>query len=1180
MFRSIRHFLLKHAIRKPNSSNRTPFRPRLEQLESRRLMAFGPLNSSDWTPVGPAAISDLHGNEPFKAGRVQAAAPHPTDTNTMYIAADDGGIWKTNTWNRSGDEGGPIWIPLTDNQRSLDFAGYHPLKVLKGTTGKDIILGSVSGVGGGVLRSMDGGIHWTLLGNKELGGDTIVSVVTEGPDLKTMYVADWSVLGGVWKTTDYGATWTNTTKGLHSGGVSDLVRDSKGTLYAGMVSVTNAQGKVYGKDSSGIYVSTDNGNTWKLKNEVNNIPNGSSIKNFIRLEVAPSSLGTVYATMLYSANELPARQVRFVTMNSGAFWSVLQPTPGDVQNNPGHVVLSVDPLNSTHIIAGDAYSLYESYDVGFSWFRFDREVDVKHPDQTVFVGDDWVNIAWDAANHTIATGDRDLYAVSPADHLFNSREGNLQITEFYSITLDPNNVDTIYGVAQDQFDALQTNGSMEWHYTGGGGEVGRVLVDPTDSNYVYVSNPPSSKTRQVERSSDGGKTWQIIKSDISIAKDDYALAYATEKSFTMDPNDPKRLLIGTTRIYETTNARDEVQYLDTNLNGQFDLGEQILTPEWTAISDVLSPSKDPSDWYITALAIAPSNPNVIYAGTRDGHIWLGKKLDGGGWDWTQRDQGLFGKANGRVWEFHVDPVNDRRLFAITNDAGGTNVWYLDPQAASWQNISGSFSELTNSSTLYVDWGFSVPALYVGTGRGVYHSVDFGAHWTKFGNFMPNTAVNDLQGIPSKNILAAGTYGRGAWEILIPPASIHGNIYLDFNRDAIRNGRDQGVQGALVFLDVNGNNQPDANEYRTLTDASGNYSFPNVPSASYTIRTALPPESQFSTVDSYDVTTDGTRLEGRDFGVSVRGTNTGPRLDVFLRNVSELGKRLDAKVSREEDSFHRGTNGHHVRPKPITVFYRSDLNVRGGEVPGEPFGETDGLDEEPMSISGTVFNDTNENGQRERTEQGTSRITVFIDANANGRFDRNELHTTTDITGAFAFMSLPRGTYLVSEVVPSGKVPTTPRAKSITLVSNTDEQVVDFGLGPQIPIRSRRSNIDPGPEFRGDSAADVQIHAPKNQRAEWMHAAVDYNSAHTFDHAWDASRNSFYVDWVAANVLERNFSSGYSAGVSAKLHSRALGFGLSKFLGSKDGKSISSSDRQLEVTDRIFATLDPRAIGCE
>jgi len=76
-------------------------------LEERTLLAYF------WVPKGPAPI--LNGQTPGKgpvSGRITAVAADPHDSNTVYIAAAGGGVWKTT-------DGGTTWRPLTDNQQTL-----------------------------------------------------------------------------------------------------------------------------------------------------------------------------------------------------------------------------------------------------------------------------------------------------------------------------------------------------------------------------------------------------------------------------------------------------------------------------------------------------------------------------------------------------------------------------------------------------------------------------------------------------------------------------------------------------------------------------------------------------------------------------------------------------------------------------------------------------------------------------------------------------------------------------------------------------------------------------------------------------------------------------------------------------------------------------------------------------
>jgi hypothetical protein len=81
-------------------------RPQLEELENRVVL------SASWTPVGPAPIlnSVNTGGAPV-SGRVTGIAADPGNANDVYLAAADGGVWKTT----DAYDATPTWTPLTDN---------------------------------------------------------------------------------------------------------------------------------------------------------------------------------------------------------------------------------------------------------------------------------------------------------------------------------------------------------------------------------------------------------------------------------------------------------------------------------------------------------------------------------------------------------------------------------------------------------------------------------------------------------------------------------------------------------------------------------------------------------------------------------------------------------------------------------------------------------------------------------------------------------------------------------------------------------------------------------------------------------------------------------------------------------------------------------------------------------
>jgi hypothetical protein len=167
------------------------------------------LSATEWQPIGPAPTltpGEIQGLG-ARTGRIDVAAPDPVDPDVMYLGGSGGGVWKTSTWNRASEDGGPIWLPLTDDQPSLDFSGYHSLTI---STAQDrkVILAAVSGPGAGVIRSANGGLSWQLLGNSTFEGakGSIGSIVAHPTDSDILYVSVRSggPGGGVYKSEDAG----------------------------------------------------------------------------------------------------------------------------------------------------------------------------------------------------------------------------------------------------------------------------------------------------------------------------------------------------------------------------------------------------------------------------------------------------------------------------------------------------------------------------------------------------------------------------------------------------------------------------------------------------------------------------------------------------------------------------------------------------------------------------------------------------------------------------------------------------------------------------------------------------------------------------------------------------------------------------------------------------------------
>jgi|GEM_PF-5337710 len=765
------------------------------------------LSTTQWLSLGPAPINAPGIGIGVAAGRVAAAAPDPAHADVMYVTGSGGGIWKTGVWNNDP----PIWLSLGDDLPSLSFGGYHSLVVHPANS--KLVLGAASGVGAGLLKSNPSTLSFQLLGNSTFEGASLGSIAVDPTNTSVMYVSTWS--GGVYKSTDGGLTWQNLTSGFHAGGASDVIvpKTDPQTVYAGLVPSGGS-----GKSTAGVYKSTDGGAHWKL---MNGLESGTSVggkdvngtfQAAIRLESSSVS-GTVYVA-IYTADQSGNLLIkRYKTTNGGGKWTKLAASPGNPEQRPWHFLLAVDPKDAKHVFANDAYALFQSTDGGQTW---------SSAEPANKIGDDWVNMSFDANNRGVVTSDQGVYRVKLENKKWTCCDGNLGVTQFYDVTLDPTNPDKSYGIGQDQRRVMKYSGSIEWDYVPIGSETGKLLLDPGNTKLLYVYSP-QQPTSWVSRSKDGGQTWTTILTTNDFQKNDYGLAYSTQKSFVMDPSNSARLLLGSNQVLETKNAKAAI-------------------PTWASIG---TPSPNQ---FITALAIAPSDGKTVYAATKDGHVWF---TVNGGAQWKQRDTGLFGNSNGYVVDFSVDPANAKHLFAVTKSAGAAKVWRLGPANgfSQWVNITGNLPTNLSLSTIFVDWQYSVPALWVGTSRGVYQSVDSGQTWNKFAHDMPNANVTDLENSPSVNVLAAATSGRGLFEILIKPSKISGS--------AIQNPGNVPMAGASIFLDVNGSGTSDASEYHATTDAGGHYQFGKLPPGTYMPRVVPPAGFVQTSASTKSITVNGS-----------------------------------------------------------------------------------------------------------------------------------------------------------------------------------------------------------------------------------------------------------------------------------------------------------------------------------
>jgi photosystem II stability/assembly factor-like uncharacterized protein len=711
------------------------------------------LSADTWTPIGPApTVNGLTDYLDAASGRVVGLAADPSDANIAFLAAAGGGIWKTT-------DAGASWMVLTDTQSTL-FMGAVAVAPSASSSSGVVYAGTGEAhmgpskarnvrdniyYGRGILKSSDGGQTWMLLGTDVFFRRTISRIVVDPTDANTVYATVGALATnglpgntGVWKSTDGGTSWVNTTTAISTDApFSDLAMDPSNrlTLYAAV----GAPGIDPQRAANGVYKTTDGGASWFA---AGNFPSGAADTQVGRISLGMSRAApqTVYAAIARPGPPLSNFNSLYRVMKSvdgGTTWTAtadpgpICPEGGQILNylassGDYHNVLGVDPTNADKVYAA-GICLIRSIDGGQSWSAIATgETDGPHRDHHA--------LAFDAAGRLLDGNDGGVWRLENPDALtWGNLNRTLQTTQFVGLALHPTNADVAYGGTQDT-GTVKFQGTLEWSRLLRG-DGGASAVDATDPNRVYqITRISASSANIFRRSANGGNTWliRVAGIDSTDPKNFYPPLAA-------DPAQSGRLLLGTNRVYETTTGGDV----------------------WSPISSPGMAGWTVSD-NIDAVALAASDVNTVYA-TAAGHIMV--TTDRGS-TWQQRD--VAGLADPHFRGLLVDPLNAQLAYAVRDRFDGGHVFRTADGGQTWSDISG---DLPNLPVNAIVSDVTANALYIGTDSGVFASTDAGVHWETFRAALPNVQVVELKLNPALNILAAATHGRGVWEILISPSPV-------------------------------------------------------------------------------------------------------------------------------------------------------------------------------------------------------------------------------------------------------------------------------------------------------------------------------------------------------------------------------------------------------------------------
>jgi photosystem II stability/assembly factor-like uncharacterized protein len=732
-----------------------------------------------WRNVGPANMM----------GRIAAIDALPGDHRVVLIASASGGVFLSRnagvTWrpifDRYGSgsigaavffQGDPdvIWVGTgeaanrnssgwgdgvyksTDGGRTFTNTGlrdtHHIAEIATHPTDPAIVYvaapGHLWGYSGsrGLYKTSDGGQSWTKLTNglPDDGKTGCTEVLMHPDNPEVLWCGMYHRLrgpasmhsgggaGGIFKSTDGGASWRRLTAGLPAGetGMIDLaVCRAQPDVLVANVEADERIDSGLDVPGSGVYRSDDGGESWRYLLRHNTRPFYHG-----QVDIDPSDPDRIYAV---------SRDFR-VSRDGGKTWRGKWWGGGGDDHD-----MWIAPQDGRIFYLATDQGAYLTVDDGRTVIGFDNMA----IGQYYAIGVDMRDPYW------IVGGlqDNGLW-LGPS----NSREvrgilncHNTWVAEGdgFHAQIDPQDWRTIYTVNHVGFVARQNVATRAHTY-----------ITPTPETILNWSEwvDPQSTAARVDYTIAPGEHWFFGEAP-QRPKLPPQFRFNWSSPFVLSTHNPAVCYFGGNHLFRSVDRGDRWRIVSPDLstndpklrdpNGQGGLTREVTGGE--------------NHCTIITIGESPLDPAVVWVGTDDGNVQLTRD---GGANWSNVREHLDAVPPG-TWVSRVEPSNfDAGVAYVTFDNHRRDdmrpyVFRASEHGRVWHDITG---DLPDGHSVYVirEDPQNPRLLFVGTEFGAFASLDAGASWVRLGNNLPTVAVHDLVIHPRDGDLIAGTHGRSIW----------------------------------------------------------------------------------------------------------------------------------------------------------------------------------------------------------------------------------------------------------------------------------------------------------------------------------------------------------------------------------------------------------------------------------